>query len=147
MVAIQLLIGPRCGAHRSHAEGQAQGMSPAVRIPSIHLFLHKTSKSLDAVRADLARMRGKFQDVLRYFGEDPELTPMAFFTTLGSFLKVSSALMVPPVAHRRQLLPPHVSINHFCGSCYLRSLTKPRRMWLAWRSRRSGRGSWLRGRP
>lgn len=30
----------------------------------------------------------QFQDVLRYFGEDPELTPMAFFTTLGSFLKV-----------------------------------------------------------
>jgi hypothetical protein len=30
------------------------------------------------------------QDVLKYFGEDPKMTPQAFFTTLESFMRVRS---------------------------------------------------------
>ena len=62
---------------------------------SIFGFIEKAEKSLEDANQSIGVMKTKFADVLRYFGEDPEMTPMAFFTTLVSFVKVSVDTIVP----------------------------------------------------
>lgn len=64
--------------------------SPVKRpIPAIHLFLCQATEALEGLRQDMARARGKFNNLLRYFGEEPHLSPAAFFSTLGAFLQAS----------------------------------------------------------
>jgi hypothetical protein len=51
----------------------------------------QAERSLCETRESIEKMRGKFADVLRYFGEDPEMPPQAFFTTLEAFMRVRQA--------------------------------------------------------
>jgi len=61
---------------------------------SIFTFIEKAEKALEDANNSIAVMKTKFADVLRYFGEDPEMTPQAFFNTLVSFMKVRGHFLV-----------------------------------------------------
>jgi len=48
-------------------------------------FLHATQDRVSKLNLAVQRMNSKFQSILRYFGEDPELSSDEFFKTLHSF--------------------------------------------------------------
>jgi hypothetical protein len=60
----------------------------AKREVTIFEFVSKTDKALADMESGRERLQTKFQEVLRYFGEDPQMPPQQFFTTLESFVKV-----------------------------------------------------------
>eukprot|EP00953_Heterococcus_sp_UTEX-ZZ885_P007435 4502-Heterococcus_DN1.PRE.1 len=49
-------------------------------------FMRRAESDLESARRLMESMEKKFAKVLEYFGEDPELAPNKFFTTLHSFI-------------------------------------------------------------
>ena len=74
------------------SRGNSAGTLP--RHTDIHSFVERAAKLLETLAEEKERMEGKFTSVLAYFGEDPKMTPQAFFTTLEAFMRSFEAKVV-----------------------------------------------------